>query len=331
MSPKSMALILAFGCVLALYPGSTARGVELPSPEELADLAPVFGGLIQDYRSYKVVGVVETPMMSAPSWMNFRVLYREPDRYYCLWSDADDGTPIMLISNQTALIYDPQDGIIIIIKKINPFLALRNINDEIKYNFGYRDDKDTAPEIVLDIKSLFSVTSINKNVDRIDADTFRLTYTTQKESRLTAWINRAKSCPFERVEITHKGDKKPILAIEKIEVDLEIPEERFSFPSISRLESIMPVKDLQPNDSYIAKFGVGARCARTAYIRQMANHPELRDAIKIPGVVEIDWEKVRENDRKFAKPLRELLQSYDQPTIAPRKDAAAPLPGREAP
>ena len=325
MSPKFMALILAAGYVLALYPEPTARGAGQPSPEELSDLAPIFGGLIQDYQSYEVVG---SQKMDGVTRMKFCVLFCAPDRYSCLLSDASDGTPIMFIINKDMLVFDPVEGNAILSSNSNPKIIVRNTGNDLFFYYGFSPKQR---EILIDLKSIFGAKFAERQVSRLGEKAYRLTCTTEKGSHLTASVNLARNCPFERLEITPKNGEESFFAIEKIAVDEEIGDERFAFPPKSRLAEIMPVKELNLDAPFFTRLDTSARLMRTIFVRQAANHPELRDAIKVPGIVEIDWEKVRENDRKYSKPLRDLLQTDTHPSSAPKNHAATPRPGQKTP
>jgi hypothetical protein len=70
---------------------------------------------------------------------------------------------------------------------------------------------------------------------------------------------------------------------------------------------------------------------RASEARKGANHPGLRHTIRFPGFRRIDWDEVRENDRKFSAVLKEFLpdgagKSLDLPPRPPERPNRADRP-----
>jgi hypothetical protein len=109
-----------------------------------------------------------------------------------------------------------------------------------------------------------------------------------------------------------KGSTEPFLGINEIKVNDNLDQEQALFPKRHELAAKISVQYV-PNGALARDGSELALLMRACYARAAINHPEMREALKLGGFSDIDWNLFKENDEKFSQVLREALVTTPRP------------------
>jgi hypothetical protein len=155
--------------------------------------------------------------------------------------------------------------------------------------------------------------------------TYRLVLISDSGTSLIANVDLDRPSPFTRIEMREEGMDEPIICLEKIVLDGNLGDKDFAFPSKARLAELLPLVD-GSDDTLFNDLTSWSLIMRASYGRLAILVPEWRAAIDPNNEAKVDWDKVRENDRKYSKALRELIETiHSVPTPAPPRKPDAPV------
>ena len=315
MRTRSLLLLAIVG--LAAAPPATAGE---PSAADLIKLAPTITSADPKVRSIEMAGTMRMEGLR----VRFRAIYRAPDRYAILFADGSDGTPLVFIADRQMLVYDPIRPSVLFMKDGHFNMAVRQKGEKSMFHWEFGKSSHIKDEITFDAKSLFDRPAVAENVVRDGDRTYRLFRTDEQGGTVVYSIDRAGKQPIESIRAFGKDGHEATLTIDRVVVDGPLKDEEFRFPDKTRLAENIDVHDW-PGDGLLETFGEVAVMMRAFQARKGANHPGLRHSIRFPGFRRIDWDEVRENDRKFSAVLKEFLPAspdgplgaFDLPELPP--------------
>jgi hypothetical protein len=129
-------------------------------------------------------------------------------------------------------------------------------------------------------------------------------------------VDLAAKCPYTAAEFVYDG--KTNLRLDRLALDGDPGNEPFAFPAKLRVMRGLPIKDMTVGEGVAANLDLPSVIARATIVRAVVNRVGSPGRVEIPGLAGVDWDHVRENDRKYAKALRDLVPPYVRPAPARR-------------
>jgi hypothetical protein len=328
MRATRTALMVFVGLTSLLAPGSLALAAGDLTAEQLIELAPVIKSSDAKRKSIEIEGFIR---LNKEARMNIRVLFRASGQSSLVVTDSADGTPFVFSASNKTVVYDPIESVVIYYANSIDLFSFGASEDKVRWSCfsGKSDEKDEKSDINLDLKSLLAMPYKTRSAIKTGDKTYRLALTSERGSTLIANVDLDRSCPFTRIEMREKGMDEPAFCLEKIILDGDLGDKDFAFPSKARLAETLPLVDYS-NDTLLNNAASWALISRATYGRLAILDPQWRAALDPGNVAKVDWDKVRENDRKYSKALRELIKMSDKaPKPAPprKPDASVRKPG----
>jgi hypothetical protein len=310
MRTKYLSICLAIGAVGAGTLQAPTRAGD-PSADELVALAPLIDSSDARCKSLDVGGWLGSDEPLAPKW-RFRALYRAPDQSCMLITDASDGTPLGFGSGRKMFIYDPIGPNLYYSEAAGFNLKMLCTTTGIKMKFNYLVNCKTAQHILLDFRSIMSLTghasdgrAVDDTVVKRTASNFELLREFKNEPYLSLRIDLSKEYPYTGAAFFWNG--KTYLCVDRLTVNAALKDEVFLFPAKRRFPRALPVKVVRADEGTAAIREMETVFERAGVVRAVINRAGPPEAINIPGFSTADWERVRANDRKFAKTLKGLV------------------------
>jgi hypothetical protein len=276
---------------------------ETRSAADLIALAPVIRSSDERCRSIDVAGTFRD---GGPLILKFRAIYRAPDRHALILSDGADDTPLLWASGDRMIIYDPVRPVVLYHSGNRTDFQIWQEGDDFKLVAGFEAARNGPSRILFDVGSLFTGGVQGDEAVAVGPGEYRLTRTSSKGNFLVAHIDTRIKQPYQKLELIMKGGRDPSLRFDRIVVDGALGDEEFAFPAKERLAARIAVKEA-PGDGLLQQVGIMALAFRACYARLAANVPEMRGALPLPGLVGIDWDEVRRNDRMFSQVLKDVI------------------------
>jgi hypothetical protein len=304
MAPSHASGMIVTGFAFLLTVSLSCVQGEEPTADELIKLAPVISSMDQRMRTIEIRGHY-TEMSIAR--VNFRVLYKAPDRY-ALFVDAEDGAPFSLTSDNKMLVFDPIGESVLFFPGAAIDFCFRVKDGNIMFHL------DTGPEaapqknrILFDIRSFFESRARSVQVARRSDRVHQLALTTEQGNTLTNYVDQTKKCPFTYMEFVGAEEARPSFCFDKIATNEDLAEKDFGFPSTELLSRKVRLVECSSNGLVSgASAWVVMNRARLALFG--ARYPELRDEIQARVIRKIDWDKVRDIHRLYSRTLGEVLE-----------------------
>ena len=298
-----------------------AKGGE-PTARDLIALAPVLDSLDKGCQSLDVGGWLGSDEPLAPK-MRFRTFYKAPNEFSLLISDTGDGTPLVLCSGKKMLVYDPVGPTVYYSENASFTLELRCTSTRLTFNYSFFIKDGKPHHILVDFRSVMSNFGANAegsgfgdSVAKRNANEFALIRSYETSPYLILNVDLAAKCPYTAAEFVYDG--RTGLRLDRLALDGDPGNESFAFPAKLRVMRELPIKDLTVDDDVAANLDLTSVIAQATIVRAVLNRVGSPGRNEIPGLVGVDWDHVRENDRKYAKALRDLLSPSLRPDPARR-------------
>ncbi|HEY1068579.1 MAG TPA: hypothetical protein VGE52_20815, partial [Pirellulales bacterium] len=244
-----LAIVLAFHTTpLAAEERAKAAGNdEAPTAEELIALTPVLDTSTDKYKSFEVagrVGVSEEKDDAAS--FKFRMLYRAPDRYRLEVTDGADDTPLVIISDQKLIIYDPIGNAVLYSEKFTTDFALRQEGKgvSVKWQWNGGSPMEHPTKFFIDLKAMADGDAKSREVTKLADGEYRVHTITQLGNTLITDVTLNQTCPCKKIEHLEKDTGRQSFVMDVIAVNLDIPDQRFAMPSREKLAEKMEVTNL---------------------------------------------------------------------------------------
>ncbi len=129
--------------------------------------------------------------------------------------------------------------------------------------------------------------------------------TFENNPSLTVDVDLTKECPYTSAAFISDG--VTYLCLDRLAKNGALGDEPFAFPTKDQLTRRFPVKDVTAVTDSGVSSDMNMVIGRAAVVRSVVNKARPSGPINIPGLSGVDWDRVKENDRKFAKALRDLI------------------------
>ncbi|HEX4794581.1 MAG TPA: hypothetical protein VH370_12350 [Humisphaera sp.] len=279
-----------------------------PTPAELSASAPRLSSDDAKAKSFHVTGL----LAPGQAKLAFEVTWLKAGRYAIRILDAADQTPLFWIVDGHALFYSPLDDAIEVTDNTSADFQIDGVSDKLNFNFGFRaGSRAKVPEsIVIDIKSILAMASLNPAVKPVANGVFELSGATPRGSVYRALVDPARSPAFSELKIFPKEDPlHPAFALDKIEAKLPVDPQAFRFPTRQLLAAQMKVQDFTEADS---KATMNKLVVSITY-RFAMRDPTARDQLE-KQLGKIDWIAAVQKDAKASAALRQAIK--DAPVVA---------------
>jgi hypothetical protein len=306
LSAVTAASVLSWG----ICPSSA--GDQSPSPRDLIALKPVLDSTNPGCKALEVGGWLGGGEHGPTTKLSFRALYRSPGQFCLLLSDAVDGTPLALFSGNRMLLYDPVTPTLYYSENAGFSVVLAGADqEELRFNIKYRLTAEEPNRIAIDFGSLFAFNRwkdgapTHDSVIRLDANVFQLVRSVGDEPVFAIDVDPARKCMYTRAAFTASGTTK--FCMNRLHLDSPTGDEPFAFPTKERLSRAMPVTTVTGQEGIATMRITNALMERAAAVRSVVNRVGPGEAIPLRGLSDVDFNRVRDNDKKYAKALRELI------------------------
>jgi hypothetical protein len=306
-----------------------------PSARDLIELASVLDSADVGCWSLDVSGYIGSEKDATEPRLRFRALYRAPDRFSLLITDAADGTPLALCSGKKMLVYDPIGPTVYYSEAGGFILAATNTDNTFKFKCDYYFKYKKDDQILINLRSITSPErrdaegwAFEDRVFKRNACEFKLIRSHVEglhEAQLAVNVDLTKACPYTAVGLAYDGDV--VFRFDRLVLNEELRAEAFAFPTKEQLSRGLPINDVTMDDGLLATLQTSMIVARASLARAFVNSARPPGPIDLPRLVGVDWNRVKENDRKYSKTLREILPPILRAkTATPRRDGSAAPP-----
>lgn len=308
MGSRRISLFLLSSVAVAVL--ARARAEE-PSARELIALAPVLDSSDAGCRSLDVGGWLGYDGALAPK-LSFRALYRAPNQFALLISDAADGTPLAFCSGRKIFVYDPVGPTVYYSEEAGFTLEITCTNTGVKFGLSSLLYDRSPQHILVDFRSVLSFTgrgavgaALADGVVKRNINEFEFIRMFQGKPYLTINIDLTKTCPYTEAAFVRDGIT--FLRLDRLTFNGALGDEPFAFPARLRLTRALPVKNVTADKQITAFPSVAAVLERATLVRAVISRAGPPGPIDIPGLSGVNWDRVRENDKKFARAIRDLV------------------------
>jgi hypothetical protein len=281
-----------------------------PSVRDLIALAPVLDSSDEVCRSLDVGGWFGGAEALAPR-VRFRALYRAPNQFSLLLSDTVDDTPLVFCTNRKMLCYDPVGPRVYYSEDACFTLEMAAIRADLKWNCDYFLTGRKPHHIFLDFRSVLSLSVPNTVKDFEDkvvkrtSSKFELLRDFQNEPYYKIKIDLNKVCSYTEATFFDQGSI--FLCLDKLTLNGAVDDEAFEFPAKLRLPRGLPLKHVRSDDDDAAMRIMIFDVTQASIVRSVVNRAGRSGPINIPELSSIDWDRARQNDKKFSKALKALV------------------------
>jgi hypothetical protein len=291
---------------IALLVSAPATAAD-PTVHDLVALAPVVSSGDRRIESIELAGYF------APEGritLTFRALYRAPDHFAFLMSDGADGTPIAFAVDRDLLVYDyarPQLMYFSGVTESDIWGAEGGkLLSTLKHNFSGRD----TSRIVVDFKAMFGSpdedgTPTRDSVVKV-TDTQYILIKKRKKLYLRSRVDLTRACPFTTLEYADGPDADPHFCIDKVVVNGELDPAEFAFPSKERMADKVSVRYVSGENEF-SQLEAASHVTGLLSVRDRLHKPALHRGWLVPAMMGVRWSRVMENDKAYAKLLKEII------------------------
>lgn len=289
---------------LSLLPLQFSFGAEagMPSAGELIALAPRISFEEEDIFSFEVRGTIR----GEGRGLRFIVLGQRPDRYTLALIDPQDGTPIAVATQGRLAFYNPLKEDVTILEPMHPVfvMALKEATDREGLDFdmsiGFSNDIDDANKIIIDVRSLVATGQLPHQVSASGKDRYVLERQLRSGSKVVAQIKKTrKEGHYESIEL------EPVLTLDGIRVNHEIPPQRFAFPGTALKSSGLAINEIEDKPGTGPGTFDGMRAMGLAIWARAVMHGLTEDTEL--ELTDIERARLEQADKKIAATLRDVF------------------------
>jgi hypothetical protein len=278
------------------------------SASELKGLAPVISAENPLYSSLTVEAVFSAP--SIKTAIRYRVYYSKANGYAFYIRDMMDETPIFLLTEERALLFDPSKDELILFKDIGLLFELGMVGNELRFVSAFRaKNQGPKPEIVntlnMNFVSIFDRVMVNLKGEKMKEGRYILSGETELGNVCVAEIDPSAVIPFLRVAFYAKGDPKPLLTFSRLEANRGIDSSVFLFPMKDLMDRGLVFKTAALDQEHFVN--LMSLMGRVLFIRSALVFPEMRKDLVPLGINDSDWPVIEKRDKRVSQALKEVF------------------------
>jgi hypothetical protein len=235
------------------------------------------------------------------------VVYVKPRCYTMYISDGSLGRPIAFVSNGKMALYDPITDTLLYASNavVNWSLGVRD--DRLRYAVFFFRSKEGGDFIDLDIRSFFEGATTDLEIQATGENRYRMVRTSLLGDSVEAAIDTRRYCAFTRLEVSPKGEARPVLCLDRIRLDEEIDAMNFTFPDRKALEDCFRMFEWT-DEGLLTTARALATIKRVAMVRAVSQNPMFKGTPEFADLKGVDWQLVEKNDRKASAKLKDLFR-----------------------
>ena len=293
---------------ISLQAAQPDKKTEELSPSELKGLAPVISAENSQFSSLTIEAVFSAP--SIKTAIRYHVYYSKAHGYALYVRDMMDETPIFLIVENKALLFDPSEDELILFQDIGLIFELGMQGDELRFICAFREKTEgPKPEIRntlnMDFVSIFNRVIVNLTGEKIKEGKYILSGETALGSVCVAEIDPSAVIPFLKVGFYQKGERRPLLNFSRLESNKSIDGSVFLFPIKELTDRGVIIKTTAFNQEHLVD--LMSLMGRILFVRSALAFPETRKDLVQLGIKDSDWPEIEKRDKRLSKILRELF------------------------
>jgi hypothetical protein len=310
MGSRSVLVFALTSAIFAVAILAQAQAAD-PSARELIALSPILDSSDEAVRSLDVGGWFGCDEDLAPK-LRFRALYRTPNQFSLLISDAE-GAPLAFCVGTKMFLYDPVGPTVYYSENASFTLQVACTLTGLKFKYNFLLNTKKPHRIFVDFRSvmlLFQGQSQKRgdSEDRVvkrNASEFELIRFFENRPYLTINIDLAKKCPYTEASVIHEGIT--YLRRDRLILNDRLGDELFVFPAKQLFTQGLPVSNVREDADVASALNLTDVLTRASIVRAVVKKAGPSGPINIPGLSGVNWDRVRVNDKKFAKSLRLLV------------------------
>lgn len=236
-----------------------------------------------------------------------RLRYQAEQNYSLHVFDGRDGTPVLIVSEQMALINDPFADTFSVIASSGVVFELQPQEGQYTANFAFNQpvDGQVKNKIRLDFTTMLFRLQENIEVKNASDGSILLSGATREKSRCLASISASATLPLKALSLFIEERDEPVIEFSLLEADAS-----FSMP-------VFPLQELQKRglagepvslNGFLDTMSIMTSVIKGVFARAAIHDAEMRNQIsQMLQLHEIDWEKLEKADLERGAILRELF------------------------
>ena len=303
-------LIFSFITLQAAQLGQPANEL---SPSELKGLALVISAKNPQYSSLTVEAIFSEP--SIETAIGYSVYYSKANGYALYVHDMMDGTPIFVLAEQKALLFDPSEEELILFQDIGLMFELGMEGDELRFVSAFRAKKGgSQPKIVntvkIDLVSIFKEVVVNLRGESIKQGRYIFSGETELGSVCVAEIDPSAVIPFLRIGFYRKGEPRPLLNFSRLEANRSIDNSVFRFPMKELMDRGLVIKTAEVDQEHF--IDLMSLMGRVLFVRSALAFPQTRKDLVQLGINDSDWPVIERREKRISQALKEVFEASIQ-------------------
>jgi hypothetical protein len=293
---------------ISLQAAQPDKQIKELSPSELKGLAPVISTENPKYSSLTVEAIFSAP--SIKTAIRYRVYYSKANGYALYVLDMMDETPIFLLVEEKALLFDPSEDELILFQDIGLMFELRMEGNELRFVSAFRQKRGgPKPEIVntlnMDFVSIFNRVTVNLKGERIKEGKYILSGETELGNVCVAEIDPSAFIPILRIGFYRKGEPRPLLSFSRLEANKGIDNSVFLLPIKDLMDRGLVIKTAAFNQEHF--IDLMSLMGRVLFVRSALAFPEMRKDLVQLGINDSDWHVIEKRDKRISQALKEVF------------------------
>lgn len=294
--------------IIPLQAGQLGQVANDLSPSELKGLVLVISAKNPHYTSLTVEAVFSEP--SIKTAIGYRVYYSKANGYALYVRDMMDGTPVFILADKKALLFDPSQKELILFQDIGLIFELGMEGSELRFVSAFRAKKEGAqPKIVntvkIDLVSIFKKVVVNLRSKKIKGGRYILSGETELGSVCVTEIDPSSVIPFLRIGFYRKGQLRPLLNFSRLQANRVIDNSVFRFPMKALMDRGLVSKTAAIDQEHI--IDLMSLMGRVLFIRSALAFPETRKDLVQLGINDSDWPVIEKRDKRISQALKEVF------------------------
>jgi hypothetical protein len=249
--------------------------------------------------------------MDLPMPLNIlcQIRYQAPASFSLHVFDSFDLTPIMIVSDQKAAIYDPMNGSVSLLQKSGAVFDLKPQGEQYTANFAFNAPVDGKinNNFFLNFETLFQRVEKEVQVKKEKSGKIYFSGLTARGNKCTAIYKEASYIPFSEISIFVKDIENPVLKFSKIKVDEKTDKSWFRFDAKKLKNCGIKIYELK-EVGMLDVVSIAASIMKSVFARSAFRQKDLRQKIEQMIGQAPDWDKIAEFDKQNSQKLKKVFQ-----------------------
>jgi hypothetical protein len=278
------------------------------SPSSLKGLAQNISAENPRYSSLTVEAVISEA--SSKTAIGYRLYYSKETGSALYVRDMRDGTPIFVIAEKKALLFDPSVEELMVFQDSGVIFELGMEGNEVRFVSAFRRKKEgSQPKIVdtvkIDLASIFKKVVVGIRGERTQGGRYMFSGATKLGSVCVAEIDPSAIIPFLRIEFYRKGEPRPLLTFSRLEANGLIDISVFRFLLKDLIKRRLDIKTVAVDHEQC--IDLLSLISRVLFVRSALASPETRKDLALLGINDSDWPVIERREKRISYALKEVF------------------------